>query len=333
MHAAFYTQTGGPEVLTYGEVPTPEPAEGCVRVRVKAAALNPIDTYIRSGAVAMARPEPSIPGCDFAGVIDAVGAGVTKFVVGDRVWGSNQGLLGRQGTFADFVCPEAHYCYPLADKSSFEEAAALALVGITAHLGLVQHANAQAGEVVFVQGGTGGVGSCVVQMAKALGAKVFTTAGGPGKCRAAVEFGADAAIDYKSENLAERLKELTDGKGVSIWYETQREPDFMTIVPAMAPQGRIVVMAGRAAQPPFPVGPFYVKGLSMFGFAMFNAAPALQERAAADIDRWVEEGKLKAHVGRRFTMRSAAEAHRLQEDNTLNKAGTLTGKIVLVNDN
>jgi NADPH2:quinone reductase len=333
MNAAYYTQTGGPEVITYGELPTPEPEPGQVRVRVEAAALNPIDTYIRSGAVQMPRPEPTVPGCDFAGIIDAVGAGVEQFTVGDLVWGSNQGLLGRQGTFADFVCPEAHFCYPMPEKSSFEEAAALALVGITAHIGLVQLAQARPGETVFVQGGTGGVGSCVVQMAKAIGCTVFTTAGGPDKCKAARELGADAAIDYKGEDVAERLKELTGGKGVNVWYETQREQDFMTIVPAMAARGRIVVMAGRTAQPPFPTGPFYVKGLSMFGFAMFNFTPEEQRRAADDLNRWVGAGKLKAHVGRRFAMREAADAHRLQEENTLNKAGTLAGKIVLIKEN
>ena len=108
-----------------------------------------------------------------------------------------------------------------------------------------------------------------------------------------------------------------------------REPDFDRIVGHLALRGRIVIMAGREARPPFPVGPFYVKGCSLFGFAMFNATPAEQRAAAADINRWLVEGKLKANIDRILPLSEAAAAHRLQEDNTIGKAGTLAGKIVL----
>src|SRR5687768_10642598 len=104
MRAAFLETTGAPEVIRHGELPTPEPGPGEVRVRVAAAALNPIDTYIRSGAVKMSLPTPFIPGCDLAGTVEAVGPGATRFKPGDQVWGSNQGLLGRQGTFAEYCC-------------------------------------------------------------------------------------------------------------------------------------------------------------------------------------------------------------------------------------
>src|SRR5262245_46353191 len=104
MKAAFLETTGGPEVIRYGELPTPAPKAGEVLVRVGAAALNPIDLYIRSGAVNMPLPKPFIPGCDLAGTVESVGPGVKRFKPGDRVWGSNQGLLGRQGTFAEYVC-------------------------------------------------------------------------------------------------------------------------------------------------------------------------------------------------------------------------------------
>src|SRR4029079_8726003 len=130
----------------------------------------------------------------------------------------------------------------------------------------------------------------------------------------------------KSEDVVAKLRDATGGKGVQVWYETQREPDLMRTVDLMAPRGRIIVMAGRQAQPIFPVGPFYVKGLSLFGFAMFNMTPDEQRACADDINRWLAEKKLHAVVGRSFPLAEAAAAHRLLEENTLGKAGTLTGK-------
>ena len=116
---------------------------------------------------------------------------------------------------------------------------------------------------------------------------------------------------------------------MDVWYETLSEHDFVRTFDLMAANGRIVVMAGRQSKPVFPVGPFYVKGLSLFGFAMFNAAPAVQAEAGKQIARWMEEKKVKPKIGKTFPFAQAANAHRLQEDNTLRKAGTLTGKIVL----
>src|SRR5262249_438483 len=133
MKAAYYETTGVPEVIQYGDLPTPAPKEGEVLVRVSAAALNPIDTYIRAGAVAMPLPKPFIPGCDLAGTVAGVGPGVKAFRVGDRVWGSNQGLLGRQGTFAEYACVLEDWLYPSPPGVADELLAAVALVGITAH--------------------------------------------------------------------------------------------------------------------------------------------------------------------------------------------------------
>jgi NADPH2:quinone reductase len=330
MKAAYLETTGAPDVIRYGDLPNPEPKAGEVRVAVKAVAVNPIDTYIRSGAVAMALPKPFVPGCDVAGVVDKVGAGVTRFTPGERVWASNQGLLGRQGTFAELCCVHEEFLYPTPPGVNDEDAAATALVGITAHIGLFLCAKLQAGETVFVNGGTGGVGSAVVQMAKAVGAKVAATCGSDDKARQARALGADLAINYKTEDVTARLKEFTQGQGLHVWYETLREPDYDRMVEAMRPRGRMVVMAGRQARPPFPHGPFYVKCLALYGFAMFNIPAAEQRHCAEDINRWLVEGKLKAHIGRRMKLSEAAAAHQLQEENTLKGAGTLAGKIVLV---
>lgn len=330
MKAAFYENTGAPEVIRYGDLPTPAPRAGEILICVGAAALNPIDTYIRAGIVNMPLPKPFIPGCDVAGTVEAIGAGVKDFKPGERVWGSNQGLLGRQGTFAEYVCSGPEWFYPTPDGVADAEAAAAALVGITAHLGLFRCAKLQAEEIVFVNGGTGGVGSMVVQMAKAAGAKVVTTVGSAEKAALCKSWGADCVLNYKSDDVAQGVKDFTKGQGVNVWYETLREPDFGRSVDLLAKRGRMIVMAGRQAQPTFPVGPFYVKDLSLSGFAMFNASPAEQRACAQDISRWLAEKKLKAPIGRTFKLSEAAAAHRLQEDNTLNKAGTLTGKIIVV---
>jgi NADPH2:quinone reductase len=219
--------------------------------------------------------------------------------------------------------------YPTPAGVKDTDAAAAALVGITAHLGLFRCAKLQTGETAFVNGGTGGVGSMVVQMAKAVGARVITTVGSNEKAAICRGWGADLVLNYKTENIDDGIKKFT-AEGVDAWYETQREPDFMRAIPLIRRRGRMIIMAGRQAQPIFPVGPFYTKDLSLFGFAMFLATPDEQRACALDINRWMAEGKLRVPIGRTFKLAEAAAAHRLQEDNTLQKAGTLMGKIVLV---
>jgi NADPH2:quinone reductase len=330
MKAAFLDSTGPPEVIQYGDLPKPAPKAGEVLVKLGAAALNPIDVYIRAGTVAMPLPKPFIPGCDLAGTVEAVGASVTAFKPGHRVWGSNQGILGRQGTLAEYVCAGAEWLYPTPARVSDQEAAAAALVGITAHLGLFRCAGLQAGETVFVNGGAGGVGSMVVQMARAVGARVITTVGSPEKAARCRSWGADLVLNYKTDDVPARVREFTGGQGVNVWYETQREPDFLRTVDLLTRRGRMVIIAGRQARPTFPVGPFYTRDLSLFGFAMFNATAEEQRRCAEDINRWLAEKRLHVAIGRTFPLSEAAAAHRFLEENTLHQAGTLTGKVMVV---
>ena len=330
MKAAFIETTGTPDMIRVGDLPTPKPAGGEVLVRVAAAALNPIDLYIRAGTVAMNLPMPFVSGCDLAGVVEAVGPEATLFAVGQRVWGSNQGLLGRQGTTAEFACVHEDWLYPTPEGVSDQAAAAVALTGITAHLGLFRGADLQAGETVFVNGGTGGVGSMVLQMARARGAKVITTVGSSAKADLARRWGAEGVLNYKTDDIAAGVKALTGGKGVDVWFETQREPDLVRTVDLMAPRGRIIVIAGRAAKPVLPVGPFYVKGLTLHGFAMFNATPAEQRVGAEEINRWLAAGKIDVPIGKVFPLAEAADAHRFLEENTIGGAGTLTGKVLIV---
>ena len=331
MKAAFVEQTGPAESIRVGDLPQPVPGPGEVLVKVRAAALNPIDLYVRAGTIPMPLAFPFVSGADLAGTVEAVGPGADRFRVGDRVWGSNQGMLGRQGVSAEFAAVEQEWLYPTPEKVSDVDAASMALVGLTAHLGLFDRGRLVEGEAVYVAGGSGGVGSMVVQMVKAAGGRVATTAGsGPGLelCRS---LGADLALNYKADDVPARLREFAPD-GIDVWYETQREPDLATSIPLLRKWGRMILMAGRTATPALPLGSFYPRNCSIFGFAMFNFPPEPQRSAAQDINRWASEGKLRAHVGRTFPLDEAAKAHRLLEDNTLHQAGTLSGKVVLTMD-
>ena len=146
---------------------------------------------------------------------------------------------------------------------------------------------------------------------------------------AAVELGADVAVNYKSDDMTRGRAEVLPA-GVNLYWETVREPDFDKIVPLLAERGRIILMAGRDARPPFPVGPFYVKGCSIHGFVMFKATPDEMRACADDMNRWFAASKLKPNIAVTLPLSDAAKAHKLQEENTLHKAGTIAGKIVLV---
>jgi len=328
MKAAFITEKGPIDRIQYGELPRPEPGPHQVLVRVVAVSVNPIDTYIRSGMVAMDVPIPYILGCDLAGVVEQVGPEVTRFRPGDRVWGTNQGLLGRQGTFAEYAVVDEQWLYPLPQEVSFETAAAIALVGITAHLGLFHYGQLQPGEWICVSGGSGAIGATVIQMARIAGAHVIATTSSEAKARYCRELGAEHVINYREEPILDRIHQILPD-GVQMWWETSREPDLDLAVGASARHGRIIVMAGRDARPAFPVGPFYVKCLTLKGFVMFMTGPEEQQRAAEDINRWLVEGKLRPRIDRILPLSQAAEAHRLQEARTLQKQDVVLGKIVL----
>ncbi len=329
MKAAYINETGTPDVIHYGELEKPAVKADEVLIKVGSVAVNPVDTYIRNGANYWDLPYPFVIGCDFAGTIVETGETVSQLQVGQRVWGTNQGLMGRQGTFAEYISVNEEWIYPTPDDVNDAAVAACALVGVTAHLGLFRDAKLQAGETVFVNGGSGGVGSMVVQMAKAAGATVIATAGSDEKCKLLNdELGVDLAINYKTENVTEKVLAFSE-KGVNVYWETVREPDFDAIVAVLAERGRLILMAGRDARPEFPVGPFYVKGCSLHGFVMFKAEPEELRACSKDINSWLANGKLKPRISTTLPLSDAAEAHRLQEQNTLEKSGTIAGKIVL----
>ena len=328
MRAALIDHTGPADVIRIGELPRPEPGPEQILVRVRAVSLNPIDLYIRSGLVNMPLTFPYVVGSDFAGTVEAVGSAAKRFKVGDRVWGSNQGMMGRQGVAAEFAAIDEAYAYPTANNQTDAEAAALALVGITAHLGLFRTARLAAGETLYVSGGSGGVGSAVVQMAHAAGARVATTAGSAERVELCRKLGADLALNYKTDDVPARLREFAP-EGIDVWFETQREPNLEVNIPLLRRRGRMLLIAGRSAKPALPLGSFYPRDCSLLGYAMFNAPADEQAQAAREIRRWVEEGKLHAHIGRTFPLADAAQAERFLEENTVGGAGTLSGKVLL----
>ncbi len=189
-------------------------------------------------------------------------------------------------------------------------------------------AKVQAHETVFVNGGSGGVGSMVVQISKALGARVITTAGSDERVAKAKIFGADEVIHYQTEDVASRVTELAP-RGVDVLWETRRNVDFEWALPLLAKRGRMVVMAGRESRPVFPVGAFYMKDCQLHGFAMFNYSAEEQRQCGDDINQWLSDGSLKPNVDRIMPLSDTAAAHQLQEQNTIHGAGTLAGKIIV----
>ena len=328
MKAAYITQTGSPDAIRVGSLPDPVPGPRDVLVRIGAAAVNPIDTYVRAGTVAMPLPFPYVVGCDLAGEVVAVGPDVDALQPGMRVWGSNQGLLGRQGTCAELAAVDERWLYRTPDSVSDRDAAAAALVAITAHLGLVDNSMLAPGETIFVNGGSGGVGSAVVQIAKALGARVIASAGTPAKCERVRDLGADVVLDYHRSDLVDAVRAVAP-EGVHVYWETLRDPAFDQAVAMLGEGGRMVIMAGRDARPAFPVGPFYVKGCRLFGFVMFKASAQRQAAAAADINRWMAAGRLRPLIDRILPLDRVAEAHAEQEAATIHRSGSLSGKIII----
>jgi len=205
---------------------------------------------------------------------------------------------------------------------------AMSLVGVTAHLALFQFARVQPGEVVVIHGAGGGVGSAAVQMARLAGARVVATAGSEEKVAACRELGAALALSYRADNLPEAIRAFAP-EGVNVWIETGRNPNFDLAVSLLALRGRMVVLAGREARPPFPVGPFYVKNATLYGFAMFNASAAEVAQCAAKINEWMGQGRLRMRIAHVLPLSEAAQAHRWQEESTVLGTRTLHGKIVL----
>ena len=228
MHSWLGENPTGVDALTWKELPTPQPKAGEVLIEIKAASLNFPDLLIVQNKYQMKPPLPFVPGSEYAGAVQAVGAGVVDLQVGQRV-----ACLSGTGGFATHAIAPAALCMPLPPGFSFVDAAAFIMIYGTSHHALVDRAQLKAGETLLVLGAAGGVGTSAIQIAKALGARVIAAASTDEKCALCKSIGADATINYASENLREAIKALTGGKGPDVIYDPvggdMAEPAFRSI--------------------------------------------------------------------------------------------------------
>ena len=323
MKAAYIEQTGPAENIQYGELPMPVLGENDVLVKVQAVTVDPVDTYIRSGAFHIDLPLPFIVGRDMAGVVSEVGAAARRYKPGDRVWSNCMGIHGRQGTFAEYIAVPEQLLYPLPAGVDPIDAVAVVHSALTAIIGLFEKAKIKAGDRLFINGGSGNVGNAIIQLAATSGAYVATTAGSPEKAAWCRELGADRVIGYHSEDVAAAVKEFAPD-GLDIYWQATRSFDLEQAVSLMARRGRIVVIAGLNAGTGLPVGQFYTRDCILYGYAVTYASVDELSAYARQINGWLSKGKLRARIAEVMPLSKAAEAHRLEEH------GNIFGKIVLV---
>ncbi|MCR9257328.1 MAG: NADPH:quinone oxidoreductase family protein [Alphaproteobacteria bacterium] len=325
MRAVLCREYCTPAELDWAETDDPVPGPGEVVVDVAACGVNFADTLIIQGKYQEKPPFPFSPGLEVGGIVAAVGDGVDKLAPGDRVL-----AIPPSGGYAEKVKAPASLTYKIPDAMPFDIAAGFPVTYGTAHGALIWRARAQEGETCAIHGAAGGVGLASIEVAKAMGLTVIGTAGGPEKCKTALDYGADHAIDYRSEDLKTRLKELTGGTGADIYLDMVGGDAFDASLRAIAWDGRIVIIGfagGTVPKPPANI--LLVKNCSVIGFYWGSYArkrPDLFDSQMADLFRWFEEGKLTSTIHHHIPMPEAAKALDLL---TTRKA---TGKVVLTTD-
>jgi NADPH2:quinone reductase len=300
-------QTGGPEVLTWESVDLPAPAAGEATVRHAAVGLNFIDTYHRTGLYPL--PLPSGIGLEGAGVVEAIGPGVTEVQVGDRVAYAG----GPIGAYAEARNIPAHRLLKLPDAISFDTAAAMMLQGLTAAYLLRKTYRVQPGDAVLIHAAAGGVGLIACQWAKALGATVIGTVGSAAKGELAKAHGCDHVINYSTENFVARVREITGGEGVPVVYDGVGKDTFMGSLDSLRPLGMLVTYGNASG----PVQPLDLLLLSQKG-SLFVTRPTIVsytakrtdlEALGAELFDVVASGKVKIEVHQRYALKDAAQAH------------------------
>lgn len=327
MKAILMTAAGGPEVLQLAEVPVPElPGPSHLRVKLRAAGVNPVDTKLRKGGVPNL---PAILGCDGAGVVESVGASVKRFRPGDEVFFFNGGIGVEPGNYAEYTVIHEDYAATKPRGLSMNEAAALPLVWITAWESLIDRAQLKAGETVLIHAAAGGVGHVAVQLAKHLGAKVAVTVSGPDKAAFARELGAEKIIDYKAEDFVAAALDWTGGQGVDGVFDTVGGDTFCRSFAVAKVYGRVVTLLQTACESgdlktarSRNQSIHYELMLTPMQLGM-HAARIRQREMLEAATSLIEAGKLKITVSRVLPLDQAAEAHRLIEE------GHVRGKLVL----
>jgi len=292
MHAWLCEDPLGPEALVWRELPTPSPAPGEVLVAIKAASLNFPDLLIVQGKYQIKPPLPFVPGAEFAGVVEAVGAGVTGFKPGDAV-----AAFAGTGGFGSHACVPAKQLMPLPAGFPFEDAAAFICTYATSHHALLDRAGLQAGETVLVLGAAGGVGTAAIQIAKAAGARVIASASSDEKCAQCMALGADTSINYSQGDFRAAIKEATGGKGPDVVFDPVGGDLFEPVFRSIAWRGRYLVIGFAQGQiPALPLNLALLKGASLMGVFWGEFAkrePAANAQMMGHLAHWYAQGKVK----------------------------------------
>ncbi len=313
MRAVVYDRFGGPEVLEEREVPRPEPGPGEVLVRVMAAAVNPVDAKVRADGGWAHPPLPAIPGSDAAGIVEAVGPGVSDVKAGDEVYYTAEIHGNARGTYAEFHVVPAAITAPKPRNLSFVEAAAVPLAGGTAWDAVVRRLRVGPGEDLLIQGGAGGVGSFAVQFAAVAGARVIATAG-PENVETLRGLGADVAIDYRARDPVEATLAETGGRGADAVFDIPPGNTVSRSLPAVRSFGRVACIL----PPRGDLTALYRRNITLHGVFLVRERARLLE-----MSRLIERGRVRPLVGAVLPLGGAREAH-LRMD-----SGHGRGKVVL----
>jgi len=332
MQAIEIRETGGPTVLQLVDRPVPGlSGPDDILVRLMAAGVNPVDTKIRTNGAFLPAGLPLVPGCDGAGVVEAVGAEVTRFKPGDEVWFCHGGLGGPVGNYAEYICLDNHLAQAKPHAVGFAEAAAAPLVLLTAWEALSDRAGLSADQTVLIHAGAGGVGHVAIQLARLAGARVCTTVSGPEKADFAHSLGAEYCINYREEDLVQAVMEWTGGRGVDVVFDTVGPACLRQSIPAMAAYGNLVTILDPG--PDLDLKEARMRNLRLSLELMLTPqlrdlprARAHQGEILRRCGRLIDSGELKIHVSQTFPLAAAAQAHRLLE------GGHVTGKLALTMD-
>jgi NADPH2:quinone reductase len=304
MKAIVIHEFGGPEVMKYEDAGDLKPAAGQVLVRIKAAGVNPVETYVRSGAYARKPQLPFTPGSDGAGIVLGVGEGVARYKAGDRVY--TYGSLS--GTYAEqALCLESQV-YPLPENTSFAQGAALGIPYGTAYRALFQKALALRGETVLVHGGSGAVGTAAIQLARAAGMKVIATAGSPKGLELVKAQGADLAVDHSTAGHTAGIPDLNGGRNVDVILEMLANANLAEDLKVLAFKGRIVIIGSRGT---VEIDPrlLMVHDALVCGMLLFNTGEIELGVIHADLARGLKNGSLVPVIGTELPLEDAAGAH------------------------
>ena len=314
MYAIFVTKHGPPDVLELMDAPMPEPAAGQVRIKVTATTVNFADIQARRGSYHGSAAPPFIPGLEVAGTVDKLGPGVQGIDVGQRVAAHADG-----GSYAQYALARSVGVFPLPDSLDWETAACFPSVGTTSFNLLHLAGQLQPGETVLIHAAAGGIGSTAVQLARLLGAaKVIGTVGSAEKARLVMELGADAAINYREENVVDRVRELTNGAGVDVVLDGVGADTFESSVQSLAPFGRLVAF-GQSSGAPTPVsfGQLYGDNKAIVGYSTGGrrrTRPESLRPAGLAVLKLLAAGRWKPVIGATYPLEEAGDAQRLVED-------------------